>query len=451
MQVSGQDLRTIGTAPSPDHRLMWSPDGSRLIFSDGRDLWLATTNRIAAADGSQVWNPAPFELRNLTNGTGGNNTWASFAPDGLRIVFVSDRDGNEEIYTANVDGSSPRNLTNSPNMDREPAWSFDGARIAFVSDRDGNAEIYTMSAADGSAPTRVTNNATADGEPVWSRDGKLAFAATSTSGAVDLWVVDPTGPRALTTNEKVRNPVWSPDGARIAYVAESPVGSGREEIFSIRADGTDKIQYTVNGGKVSGLTWSPGGLWLVYADDSSGNYDLYSIRASGIGVSRLTNNPGMDVFPVFQPPTTPGLPNEGTSATAPGETPAVPGTTPGAEDLLLIYTANPAVFTLKNTSGQAVDLTPLSFTGAGMTVPATIWTEYTASPLNAFKDVGCLMVFPFELGTQPAPAECGDARQGWVANSAYTFWTQGTFTVNHNGAPIATCQTAAGRCSVDLP
>ncbi len=56
-QVSGQDLRTIGTSPSGDNRLLWSPDGSRLIFSDGKDLWSFGL----------------FDAVNLTNSAGPSN------------------------------------------------------------------------------------------------------------------------------------------------------------------------------------------------------------------------------------------------------------------------------------------------------------------------------------------------------------------------------------------
>jgi Tol biopolymer transport system component len=431
-QVSGQDLQTLGTTPSGDNQLLWTPDGSRLIFSDGKDLWSVTT----------------FEQRNLTNSTGASNTEATMSPDGMRIAFTSTRDGNPEIYLVNADGSNPRNLTNSPANDSSPAWSPDGTRIAFVSDRDGNPEIYSMSAADGAGVTRHTSNTFADSNPVWSRDGRLAYLSAQ-NGFSDLWIIETTGPRALTTNEKISGPVWSPNSQRIAYVGESPVNSGNEEVFSIRADGTDKMQYTVNNGKVRGITWSPGGLWLVYADDSSGNFDLYAIRSSGIGVVSLTNNPGMDVYPVFQPPTTPNLPDEGASA-APGQPPAT-GTNPAAQDLLLIYTVNPAVFTLQNTSGQPLNLEPLSFTGAGMTVSSSVWGQYSAAPMNAFKPVGCLMIWAFGLADQPAPAECGDARQGWITDNGSIFWTQGSFTVNYNGVPVTTCQTAAGTCTIDLP
>ena len=84
------------------------------------------------------------------------------------IAFTSDRDGNNEIYLMNPDGSGQTRLTDNGAQDYFPTWSSDGTRIAFVSDRDGNNEIYVMKA-DGSRQTRLTNNSTDDELPAWSR------------------------------------------------------------------------------------------------------------------------------------------------------------------------------------------------------------------------------------------------------------------------------------------
>ena len=86
--------------------------------------------------------------------------------DGTRIVFYSDRDGDNDIYSMKSDGTGVKRLTNSPGDDAFPAWSPDGTRIAFASNRDGNVELYTMDA-DGTNLVRLTDDPAEDSSPAW--------------------------------------------------------------------------------------------------------------------------------------------------------------------------------------------------------------------------------------------------------------------------------------------
>jgi Tol biopolymer transport system component len=66
----------------------------------------------------------------------------------------------------NADGSGQTRLTTDPARDADPAWAPDGRRLVFVSDRDGNPELYLM-APDGTAQTRITNDPGNDLVPTW--------------------------------------------------------------------------------------------------------------------------------------------------------------------------------------------------------------------------------------------------------------------------------------------
>ena len=144
---------------------VWSPDGDRIAFTAGVDPW---SLHIIGVDGesaaARVFSLDAF-LFNL-----------SWSPDGTRFAAQCKLGGkNHEICVLNVDDSGMFNVSNHPSFDGDPAWSPDGKEIAFVSDRDGDLEIYRMGA-DGSTVTRVTDSIGADVEPAWSPDGgKICF------------------------------------------------------------------------------------------------------------------------------------------------------------------------------------------------------------------------------------------------------------------------------------
>ena len=95
-----------------------------------------------------------------------NDANPAWSPDGERILFQSDRDGNEEIYVVSTDGTGPVNLTNERGDDTSPTWSPDGRRIAFVSNRNGNPNIHAMTP-DGLRSVALTGSPGADLGPQW--------------------------------------------------------------------------------------------------------------------------------------------------------------------------------------------------------------------------------------------------------------------------------------------
>jgi TolB protein len=122
-----------------------------------------------------------------------NDSSPSWSPDGEKIAFSSNRDGNYEIYVMNADGSDVTRLTNVNNAnDSSPSWSPDGEKIVFTSDRDSAfTEIYSMNADNGRRVTRLTDNNANDSSPNWGTNtSPPSGGGTSGDGG---GYCDPTG------------------------------------------------------------------------------------------------------------------------------------------------------------------------------------------------------------------------------------------------------------------
>jgi dipeptidyl aminopeptidase/acylaminoacyl peptidase len=125
-----------------------------------------TRSSRTAIPGSSTSRPAKVDPANPVTQPvlvlAGDDRYPTFAPDGAQIAFRHGDDliepsGDEEVYVMDADGTNVRRLTDSPGLDEGPVWSPDGTKIAFSSDRDGQQEIYVMNA-DGSDPRRLTDN-----------------------------------------------------------------------------------------------------------------------------------------------------------------------------------------------------------------------------------------------------------------------------------------------------
>ena len=149
------------------------------------------------------------------------------AEQDARIAFISDRNGNEELYVMNADGSDVTRLTDTGgHISYDHRWSPDGRRIAFASDQSGNYEIYVMNA-DGSGLTQLTHSDRDDYNLAWSPDGqRIAFVSHRPA--------DPVLPGAL---RRIR-----------IYGSDSAQRLGNFDIYLVNSDGSGLTQLTDDAG-----------------------------------------------------------------------------------------------------------------------------------------------------------------------------------------------------------
>ena len=228
---------------------------------------------------------------NLTNSPG-SDTKPDWSPDGDKIAFVSNRDGGFEIYIMNADGTNQTRLTNNTYNDRYPIWSPDGGQMVFISDRHRALEVYIMNA-NGTDPTRLTSTGFGESNPDWSPDGgKIVFDANGEINVMD--VDDPTQTSLTIDAAPDRDPAWSPDGSRIAFQS---LRDGNWEIYIMDADGTSQTNLTAHPAGDLGPTWSSSGSKVAFMSDRNGNPEIYVMDADGSNQRCLTNNAANDTDP----------------------------------------------------------------------------------------------------------------------------------------------------------
>src|SRR5688572_25143081 len=144
----------------------------------------------------------------------------AWSPDGKRIAFYSERDGNAEIYAMNADGTDLNRLTRTRADEGYPAWSPDGRTISFDSDRDGNFDVFAMNP-DGSNVRPLTRHRARDVSATWSPDGTaIVFMSDREEGGFDVYraSADPSSAATrLTRTGSTWFPVFSPDWRILAF------------------------------------------------------------------------------------------------------------------------------------------------------------------------------------------------------------------------------------------
>jgi WD40 repeat protein/type II secretory pathway pseudopilin PulG len=285
----------------------WSADGA---FSSGEKMmqWNASENKwVSLVEWRPSLNPSAGQRFRLTctvdDKRGGTATTARLVEVRAgKITFMSEREGNFDIYSMNADGTLQMRLTNEPGVEGYPHCSPDGNKIVFMSDRDGNQEIYVMNA-DGTGQKRLTNEPATDSCPHFSPDGsRIAFTSLRDGGLnneIYIMNADGTGQTRLTNHPDVDNDAsFSPDGTRIVFHSNR---DGNYEIYIMNADGTNATRLTSDPASDYSPSFSPDGTKIVFQSIRDGNWEIYSMNADGTGQTRLTSNPAQDASSCFSP------------------------------------------------------------------------------------------------------------------------------------------------------
>jgi Tol biopolymer transport system component len=199
-----------------------------------------------------------------------------------KIVFTSNRDGNQEIYVAAADGSTVARLTNDKAYDDQPALSPDGKSVVFVSNRDGNNELYVIGV-NGTGLRRITDTAYPEIDPSFSPDGRWIIYTSMAEGDKDIVRIPLAGgePEVLVTGEGDQFMArMAPDGA-LVYVENG----GDEEIILYK-DGKKK-----NLSQSPGLdlmpSFSADGNLVYFTSNRGGDYDLFVVNRDGQALKEL--------------------------------------------------------------------------------------------------------------------------------------------------------------------
>jgi TolB protein len=218
-----------------------SSDGEKMLFNSNfeghTDLY------VIDRDG--------YNLKNITNTMGYDEVCGSWSPDQKHIIFyIQYSDDNNDLVEIDVDGKNEIQLTDTlnnsigaKNMISEAAWSPDGNKIVFSSDVDGDLEIYIYEF-DTKNIVQVTENTIDDYRASWSPDGtKIVYTSRIQGDNTEVFVLDLTHTTFPAVGVNLTNDLghdtdatWSPDGKRIAFVSSR---GGNDDIYIMDADGNN--------------------------------------------------------------------------------------------------------------------------------------------------------------------------------------------------------------------
>ena len=201
--VGDDGIMPVVSRPQPER-------GARLVyvrsFADS-NIW-----RIDTTPGATAKTPPVVAISSTRR-----DNVPAFSPDGQRVVFISDRSGESEVWVADSAGNNPVKLTSMGAIPGFARWSPDGKTIAFHSNPDGNGDIFVVSA-DGGKPRKLTVDSGTDTFPCFSRDGQWIYFTSNRTGEPAIWKLPASGGDAVRVSRgQGLLAIESPDGEYLYY------------------------------------------------------------------------------------------------------------------------------------------------------------------------------------------------------------------------------------------
>jgi len=230
--------------------------------------------------------------RNLTgNSDSSNNFWPTWSPDGRRMVYVAEHEGNSDLYVMDSNGQNRHRLTGDPGGEHQPNWSPDGRQIVFMGRQERGGKLYVISwddAGEIGTPQQITRDDYDNAVPIWSPDGTYIAYVSVREGRYEIYITEaahPTRAKRFSANSwDAYTMAWSPDGTQLALNTNA---RGNSEIIVLDiATGASPRNLTNHQGDDDGPAWSTEG--ILFESDRGGSRNIYWMQADGSHVRRLT-------------------------------------------------------------------------------------------------------------------------------------------------------------------